>query len=400
MNAEDPKARFRILQVTREWPGDQRYGLGQSLRVLVEGLKVLGHDVRYLSQADLGVRSRHLLASLFSGLERRLKTRPDSTEWASLLAGLIERLNMGRLAFKVARREGSTHVHLHDPLLALGFRLLCLCSLRRIPNGLTMHGFGSYMQAIHEDGAFLGSLTHRGLRALERQVLLHSDWVIFPTEAALRQTQRDLCCYPCPSRWHVIPHAIPRRSLPSREAARQRLGWRDQDLYILAVGRLVAVKNFELAIKALKKSNLGTAHLVLLGEGDRAPYQQLAASLGIESQVLFDAVDDPGVYYAAADLGVSASNSESFGLSNLEALAAGLPLIATAVGGVPEVLGAGARWVPRGDPETLADALNDFGTSLETRSLWREKALRRAAAWPSEDAMVEAYEAIYQKASS
>ena len=393
-------APHRLLHVTREAAGDRRYGLGRSLKPLIEGLEARGHQVLYLTQEDLGLRARSWMAQAYRVLESGFRRSRGVTQWAALGAGLLERFNMGRLAFKVSSLEKVTHVHLHDPFLAFGFQCFLRWSWASIPHGITMHGYGSYTQAIHEDGARLGTFVQKRLRALELSILMRCNWVVFPTDAALRQTLRDLGCAPCPSHWRVIPHAGRQLSFPERSVARAQLGWPEDRLYLLAVGRLVPVKHFELAIEALARSRLDSAYLVILGDGDPSPYQLLAERLGVGNRLLFDAVEDPSAYYAAADLYLSASRSESFGLANLEALSAGLPVVATAVGGVPEVLGSAAYYVPDGDAEALANALKVFSASPDLRMSFRQRALQRSAGWPRVADMVSAYEILYRSVRS
>jgi glycosyltransferase involved in cell wall biosynthesis len=95
--------------------------------------------------------------------------------------------------------------------------------------------------------------------------------------------------------------------------------------------------------------------------------------------------------YAAADLLVLASHAETYGMVVTEALARGLPVLATAVGGVPEALGTAAdgtlpgRLIPPGDPAALAGALRDWLTDPGLRARWRAAARSRRNSLPSWD---------------
>jgi glycosyltransferase involved in cell wall biosynthesis len=93
--------------------------------------------------------------------------------------------------------------------------------------------------------------------------------------------------------------------------------------------------------------------------------------------------------YAAADLFVLASRAETYGMVVTEALARGLPVIATEVGGVPEALGHAAGGgrpgllVPPDDPAALAAALRSWLTDADRRERWRSRARQRRATLPN-----------------
>jgi glycosyltransferase involved in cell wall biosynthesis len=99
--------------------------------------------------------------------------------------------------------------------------------------------------------------------------------------------------------------------------------------------------------------------------------------------------------YHAADIYISASSTESFGMANLEALCAGLPSICSAVGGVPEVVGDGA-WLVANDIEPLAGALAALKDDAALRDSWSRLASDRAASWPTPEQVAQRYVAIYQ----
>lgn len=389
---------MKILQVTREWPGDKKYGLGRSLNPLVIALRDQGLEVRYLSQEDLGEASVRWLREGNALFQKVLGHVRSTTQLDALLWGLSERFNMGRLAAKVAARDGYTHVHMHDPFIACGF---LICSRLRLNNcawGISEHGFGCYAQAIHEDGAILSTRVMGALRSLERKILLAADWVICPTADALKQLSRDLGVYPVPSFWHAIHHPKPPLNLIGREEARLLLGWSADDFYVIAVGRLVPLKQFDLAIGACAKAGVDNLHLVLIGEGDREPYIAQIRNYSMEERVHFAATDDVSIYYSAADLYLCTSRTESFGLANLEAMVAGLPIIATAVGGVPEVLAEAAHWVPAGDREATAAALNYMAQDVEYRTRMRNHANARGKNWIDIDKVSETYAMVYRAA--
>lgn len=392
----------RLLVVTRERHADRRYGLGKSLQPILAVFEESGVEFRYLCQEDAGERSWRTLRRLHAWTAPLVARVLRGSDAVALLWGLMERFNVGRVAAKVAFREGFTHVHCHDPFIALGFRL-CVRLFgrgRRFRWGVSEHGFGSYVQALHEDGARLGSHAMRFLRAREAAVLRAADWVVAPTMASLRQLSRDLCQPGLPGHWHAIPHALPCFPEVTRDTARRRLGWPDDALIVLAVGRLVPLKNFDALIDAfalLSRQSLGVdARLVILGDGEAKPYVSRATRLGMQERVTISTTDEIWMHYAAADIYVSTSRTESFGMANLEAIRSGLPSICTAVGGVPEVVGDAAVLVPSDDEQAVADALLWLTGCRHARERFRRAGQARGRAWPSAEAIAAAYLGIYR----
>jgi glycosyltransferase involved in cell wall biosynthesis len=74
-----------------------------------------------------------------------------------------------------------------------------------------------------------------------------------------------------------------------------------------------------------------------------------------------------------------------------------VPLVATAVGGVPELVGDAAELVPYGDAKALADAVTGLLRDPERRELLREKGIRQAATWPTEDETVAQVLSVYDE---
>lgn len=399
MNMDAPSA-LRVLMVTREMGHDRRYGLGKSLTPVVAALCLLGVPTDYVCQDDLpanwqAVRQRWL-ARVFAwpGLRAHAHRRVQLSAWT-------ERLWMGFWAARLTKAKGFSNVHLHDPWMGLGFRWAAWwLGLKSVRWGVTEHGFGSYSFATHIDGLHQGPRAARWFRRLEAKTLAAADWVMCPTASAAEQLARDLALPGVPAHWHVVPHASPVVPELSREQARAELGWQQEGLYVLAVGRLVPLKNMDWVLQAcaMWADQCPQLRLCILGEGDHAALREQAAVLGMSDRLVLQVTDDVMPFLRAADVYVSASSTESFGLANMEALCAGLPCLCTAVGGVPDVMGDGAWLVPC-EQEALTRALGSLLDNAHWRALWQARAQARALACPDADWIAQRYVQIYSPSS-
>lgn len=159
----------------------------------------------------------------------------------------------------------------------------------------------------------------------------------------------------------VIPNAVSTPRTMDRRAARDELGLADSDPVAVCVARLVPQKRLDVLLRAWAMIP-EPATLLLAGDGElRSELEQLARDLGIESRVRFLGVRrDIGLLLSAADLFTLSSDWEGLPVSALEAMAAGLPVVGTAVDGLTEIVDTSGVLVPRGDSESLASALVDF----------------------------------------
>jgi glycosyltransferase involved in cell wall biosynthesis len=179
-----------------------------------------------------------------------------------------------------------------------------------------------------------------------------------------------------PGRVEVLPHALRVPRLGDRDELRGRYGF-DGPTLVLA-GRLVPQKSLDVALRAVS-TNDGVS-LVVAGDGpERERAQALARGLGLDERVRFLGAQPRAAIFElfrAADAALLSSSWESFGLVVAEALAVGTPVLATAVGGVVEVLedGRNGLLVPAGDPEALGKAIERFFADEELRGRLRAAA--------------------------
>jgi L-malate glycosyltransferase len=173
----------------------------------------------------------------------------------------------------------------------------------------------------------------------------------------------------------VIYNGIETGSVPTsgdREHVRTELGIGPEELVVGTVARFDPVKDLQCllhAVVALSRSRRVTA--VFIGDGPERPgLESLTDTLGIRRHVRFlGHRDDARRWLAGCDVYVNCSTSEGVSLTILEAMAAALPVVATNVGGTPEVVtGACGILVPPRDPQALSDAIGKLDTAA-ARSL-------------------------------
>ncbi|MEK6716106.1 MAG: N-acetyl-alpha-D-glucosaminyl L-malate synthase BshA [candidate division NC10 bacterium] len=143
------------------------------------------------------------------------------------------------------------------------------------------------------------------------------------------------------------------------------------------------------------------AKLVLIGDGQDAPLAlHVARSLGVERDVIFlGKQDDVESLLAIADLILLPSEEEAFGLAALEAMSCAVPVVATRVGGLPEVVedGKNGFLLPPGDVEGMARACLDLLVDPERHGEFRTAARQRAMSHFDTSLIVPQYEAYYQE---
>lgn len=176
--------------------------------------------------------------------------------------------------------------------------------------------------------------------------------------------------------------------------------------YLLAIGRHVHEKGFDVLVEAVSRLD-GTpaAGLDLLVAGDgpeRAALERAVAQRGLAGRVRFvGRADRPtaAALFRGATAFVLPSRHEPFGIVNLEAMAAGRPVVATAVGGVPEVVADGVTGVlvPPEDPEALAGALARVAADPAAAAAMGAAGAARARAFDWAD-VTDRYNEVYRRA--
>jgi glycosyltransferase involved in cell wall biosynthesis len=201
----------------------------------------------------------------------------------------------------------------------------------------------------------------------------------------------------------AIPNGIDSRRFAKPEARgpwRRANGFGDEDILIASVARLEPQKDPETLIAAFARvvSGRERCHLLLAGDGRlRGRAESLSGRLGLSARVRFlGQQNDVSELLCAVDIFALASRWEGHPVSVMEAMAAGLPVVATRVGGVPDLVeeGVSGLLVPPGDPAALGQALACLADAPPRRRSMAKAAKLRGAGF-SADRMVTAYADLF-----
>jgi len=284
-------------------------------------------------------------------------------------------------------------VHAHMPPAELYARM-----------AMMVFGFsGGVVISKHNDERFFRGW---GQRVVGRWVLRRATRVIAISDAVRRYVEDNLR----PRRDQVVTvhygiDPAPYRAISPEVVSGVRAGWGiPQDAYVIGtVARFVPQKALHVLLKAYatyRSRAVRDSRLVLVGRGPlEGDLKQLAAALGIGSAVVWAGFrEDIPAVMRAFDCFALTSEYEGFGLVLLEAMAAGRPVVATAVSAIPEVVADGATGIlcPAGDIEAVAAAFSRLADPGLQTALGEAGALRVERNF-SIDSMVRKTVAIYRE---
>lgn len=376
---------MKILHASRESRSDCRYGMGRANIMLLDGLKQNGILIDFICSSDLEPDS---IRRATNWTRKLAKIFPKT--FFSTLHLMVTAWETGRTAGRSAIAQGYTHLHCHDAVVAAGAR--AELHGHSIAWGVSQHGYNCVSHALHQYIHPLPLWFRFLLWHWERRVLSSADWIICPTSSGRANLALELQLS-MDARWHAIPHPLPALSFPKKDDARYALGWDSGLRYILAVGQLIPLKRFELIIDAMAYLP-DNCRLVILGDGDKDPYLLRAESLGLAPPVM-TSTDTVGLYLAAADIFVSASATESFGMAILEAMMAGLPVVCTKVGGVADVVGDAAELVNPDGSNLVARLQYLIKNPMRCTEL-ALKSSHRVRQWPDRKSVARQYLQVYE----
>jgi L-malate glycosyltransferase len=229
--------------------------------------------------------------------------------------------------------------------------------------------------------------------------LTHSDSVTAVSEFLKEETRRVLQFNgPIEVIHNFFSPCPPRRS---REEVRQELDVLQNETLILHSSNLRPLKRIDLLLETIARIRPRDSFKLLILAGDSfQPYYKEVERLNLADRIIVrDKVYDVEDYLQAADIGLFTSESESFGLSILEAMCFGCPSVARRVGGIPEVVedNVSGILVPSDNPDALAQELNGLIRDPARRTAMGQAAQRRARDHFSADVIVPRYEALYRR---
>ena len=308
---------MKIL-ITTDWYAPTINGVVTSVLNLQRGLTALGHEVRVLTLSQ-SPRSYCNGPVTYIGAVSAGKIYPGARLRTALARGLVQDLIDWKPDIIHSQCEFST--------------FLAAQKISAATNAPIVHTY----HTVYEDYTHYFSPSRKwGRRAVAlftRKVVSHTAAVIAPTDKVRSILERYHISRPI----FVVPTGIDLRQyrrVPDagrQSALRQKLGIPEGQFILLYVGRLAAEKNVEELIHHVSSLSYQNITLLLVGDGPyRRTLEALAHSLGLEQNIIFTGMvkpDEIADYYHLGNLFVSASSSETQGLTYLEALASGLPAL-------------------------------------------------------------------------
>ena len=361
---------MRILHIAAPGPIG---GLERVLQLLAQGQREAGADVHVALVLEPGDEQHPLIASL---------TAAGVTPHTLVLAGRAYRRERAAIA-ALCRQLRPDIVHTH------GYRADVVDgpAARRtgVPIVTTVHGFCG------------GDWKNRLFEGLQRRAFRRADAVVVvsrPLRDQLIESQVP------EARIHVVQNAWAEQGPRlDREDARRMIGVRGNGFRIGWVGRLSEEKAPDVLVDALPHLDDLTLAVSMVGDGRmREGLRGRLDALGLNTRVQrHGAIPDVGRLFAAFDVFVLSSRTEGTPIVLFEAMAAGVPIVTTAVGGVPDVVSpAEAILVPREDPAALAEGIRSVYSDPAAAEERAQRARARLAEFTVPQ-WVARYDAIYRK---
>ena len=307
---------LKIL-ITTDWYKPVINGVVTSVLNLASGLRDMGHEVRILTLSDT-YHAKTQKGEYFVGSVSIAKIYPEARYMIPVRANFIKEIidwrpdvihsqcefSSFKLARKISKATGAPIVH-------------------------TYH-------TVYEDYTHYFSPSKwagkKAVKTFTRSISKKTDAFIAPSNKTMRLLDKYEIAVPC----YMIPSGIDlerffRERPEKRKAIREKYGIGEDECIMIYIGRLAKEKNVEEILEYLKDERTEGIRLLIVGGG---PYKDVleeeVADRGLNDRVIFTGMvknKEIADYYRSGDIFVSASNSETQGLTYMEAMASGLPLL-------------------------------------------------------------------------
>lgn len=246
------------------------------------------------------------------------------------------------------------------------------------------------------------------LAGMKRLIVRHgSDRLVFVSERLRCDLEKHLKFKR--ERSVVIANGVDasRFSPTSDSSLREELGIPANGLLIGAIGNIRAPKSYEIFLRAAAqlRASSDRYRFVIVGEGSGRLYEdllELRRQLGLDDVVtLLGLRADVPTLLRNFDVYVSSSTTEGFSISCVEALASGVPVVATRSGGPEDIIehGVSGLLVPTGDPSKLSDAIAQIASDESLAARFSEAGLARVQERFTLDVMLSSYQTLFDEVS-
>ncbi|MGB9723998.1 MAG: glycosyltransferase [Chloroflexia bacterium] len=405
---------MKVGMVTSSYPKYPGEVTAPFIEEIAAGMAALGHEVHLLLPHHPDLRRGPVERGVHLHPYRYAPCRALAVwGYAESLAADVEvrgrtylaaplALSAGLLALlRLTRRERFDLLHAHW-VIPNGPAAACAAGRRALPLVISLHGSDLYLPE-----------RQPWLRPLARWAFRRASAI---TACSTDLARRAIALGAPAGRLTVIPYgADPQTFHPADPAERERLraelGLSPGEPFLLAVGRLVRKKGFDILIRALPQviQEVGPVRLVIAGRGDlQEELAALAGRLGVQDRVILAGAVErdrlPALFRSCDLLVVPSMHDERGnvdGLPNvvLEGMASGVAIVASEVAGIPQVISSeeSGLLVPEQDPQALAAAIVRLLREPQLRARLGREARRRVEAelnWP---AVARQFEQVYRQ---
>ncbi len=359
-------------------------GSGILATALGSELAQRGHEVHFFSSAQpvrLDLKQRGISFHEVVVNEYSLFTYPDYT--------LPLAVKMAQIAREAAL--DIFHVHYAVPHATAAYLAVQMLggAVARAPKIVTtLHGTDTTL--LGQDPSYRPAIEH---------ALSHSDAITTVSESLRQET---VATFQLEQPVEVIRNFfVPSGRMRSREEIRRELGLTNDEFLVVHISNVRPLKRIDLLLQSFAAARSARPlRLLVLAGGSFAPYETMLDQLGLRDRVTVkEQVREVEEYLNAADAGLYSSESESFGLSILETLFHGKPVVAFRVGGISEVMVDGENGFlhPFGDVAAMARSIGSLADSPGDAGRMGAAGRERAEALFTADQIVPQYEALYRR---